>query len=91
MLLVNHLHIRQHVGVEIGERLLGERLTVDDNPFTHARQVRAGVASDPQLPFPEQAIDHPRGGGLAVGTGHMDDPVVVLGVAEQVHGRAHAV
>ena len=63
------LHLFQHrpeAGVHRGERVLVERDTIQDDAFPHGLQVGAGVAPHPQAGGPQQVVDRPRGGRLAV-------------------------
>ena len=54
-------------------------------------QVRRGEPAGPQPGPVQQRIDHPGGGGLAVGAGDLDDRVGRLRVAQQVEQRGDPV
>ena len=88
---VGQLHVRQHLGVSRDEPVLAERRPVHADPFPHGGQVRAGVPAGAQPARPEQGVDHARGRGLAVGSGDVDNGILALRRAEQVHERLDAV
>ena len=83
LLPVDHCRVRREVLVGGDEVLLGQGIPVDADPFPHRGQVRAGVQAGAQATGPQQGVGHPRGGGLAVGAGHMDHRVRPLRIAEQ--------
>ena len=47
---------------------------VEGDPLAHRVQVRAGEPAGAQAELAQQRVDHPGGGGLAVGAGDVDRP-----------------
>ncbi len=83
--LVDHPHVGLDVAVDLDEPLGGDRGAVQADPLGDALHVRAGVAAGAQLEDGEQLLDHPGGGGLAVGAGDVDGGEGPLGLAQDVH------
>ena len=85
--LVHQGQVRQHLLVGVDEALGAERLAVHADPLPDRGQVRAGEQAGSQPAGAQQRLDHPGGGGLAVGPGDVDDRVGPLRVTEQAGQR----
>src|SRR5690606_18206061 len=85
--LVDHRDVRLDVAPGLDEPRGRDRLAVDDHALAHRVQVRRGEQPGAQARLPDQALDHPRRRGLAVGAGDVHGAEAVLGVAQQRHER----
>ena len=81
---VDQLDVRRDVVEGADEGLVVERLAVDADPLAHPLHVRAGEPAGAQVERAQQGVDHPRGGGLAVGAGQVDHRVGALRLAEDL-------
>ncbi len=70
---VDQVEVGSHVVVRREEPLRLDRPAVEGDPLRHRVQVRAGEPTGPQAELAQQRVDHPGGGGLAVGAGDVHD------------------
>ena len=89
--VVDELHHRLHLVVDLDQPLGVDRLAADGDPLAERVQVRRREPSRGQAQSGQQGVDHPGRRRLAVGPGQVDDGVGALGVAEEVHHLAHGV
>jgi hypothetical protein len=82
---VDQIQVRRDLHVRLYEGLGRQRVAVEADPLGDRLQVRAGVAAHPKAEAAQDRVDHPRGGGLAVGAGDQDHRDRPLRVAEDVH------
>ena len=67
---------------EVHDFLLGDHLSVHEDPFAEIAQVRRGVESRAVARLLEYRGEHVRHGAFAVGAGHVDREIVALGIAQ---------
>jgi hypothetical protein len=91
LLRVDQMGVRRDVVEGAHELLVGQRLAVDRDPLVDPLEVRTGEPARAQVQRSQQGVDHPAGGGLAVGAGEVDHRVGALRVAQQPGERADAV
>ena len=89
--VVDELHHRLHLVVDLDQPLGVDRLATDGDPLAERVQVRRGEPTGRQAQRRQQRVDHPGRRRLAVGPGEVDDGVRALGVPEEVHDLAHRV
>jgi hypothetical protein len=83
--VVDDRHVRLDLAVRLHVAVRADRRAVQRDPLGDQLQVRAGEPAHPQSDPGQQRVDHARGRGFAVGAGHLQDRVAVLGVAQHVH------
>lgn len=67
---------------EVHDFLLGDHLSVHEDPFAEIAQVRRGVEPRAVARLLEYRGEHVRHGAFAVGAGHVDREIVALGIAQ---------
>ena len=71
---VDEVRVRRDVVEGADELRVGQRLAVDRDPLVDPLEVGAGEATRAQVERPQQGVDHPARGRLAVGAGQVDRP-----------------